>query len=606
MPTLIRLSGPYGYVLALLALVVLFVTLRATRSLLTTSPPRPSVVREQQNALLFWGLVAAVTGFLGQCAGAHQALSAILAATEISPTVVAEGFVTSFVPTLFGLAILAFAVAAWASIRLLARGRPGLQGGVGTAALLLAFVGLLGCSSAPQGPGPEGLDDGVWVMAAGPDEFLWEFHQDSQGVSCMVHDIQAGRKVNETPCREAALDGTRVSVSMDTGVRLVADVDLGRRRLQGNLLYPDGSGREAELQWRPEDAYPALRALEGDGASYAYAPPQDRGDGWMVASAGEVGVDPQALEAMVASVVRGEAGILHSLLVARHGRLILEEYFHGYGPGDLHPLASCTKSVSSLLVGLAIQDGAIPDVHTPLAGFFPRDAGVLADGWDDLTLENLLTMSLALDWSPQEAQNLHGTGPDFFRRVLSRPVVGSPGRDFAYVNANVNLLAGVLRQATGTQAEAYAEQALFAPLGIHEWDWEGMKTEGYNLMDGSLRLLPRDMARIGQMVLDEGKWNGTQVVDPEWIRASTRRHLDAGPGGEGYGYLWWLMAAPVSGGEPVSAVFANGWGSQFIIVFPSLDLVVVTTGGNDYNGKHLALAGPLGRDLLPGVSPEAN
>lgn len=603
MPTVIRLSGPYGYVLALLALVVLFVALRGIRSLLMQTPPAPSVVREQQNALLFWGFVAAITGFLGQCDGAHRALTAILDATEISPAVVVEGFVTSFVPTLFGLAILAFAIAAWASIRLLAGGRLKPRPGVGLTLLLL--LGPFACSPAPRGTGPGSLDDGVWVLTAGPDEFLWEFEEDPEGVSCLVHDIQAGKKINETPCRDARLDETEISVSMDTGVRLVADLNLDRRRLDGHLLYPDGSEREATLPWRPRSAFPALQALEGGETPYTYREPPDRGDGWPTAPADEVGVDPHALGATVASVARGEAGVLHSLLVARHGRLILEEYFHGFGPRDLHPLASCTKSISSLLVGQAIREGSIRDVRAPLAAFFPEEAEILGPGWERLTLENLLTMSMALDWTPQEAQNLHGTGPEFFRRVLSRPVVGAPGQDFSYVNANVNLLAGVLHRATGSHVESFAERTLFRPLGITTWDWKGLKTDGFNLMDGSLRLLPRDMAKIGQLILADGMWNGEQVVEPGWIRASTLRHLDAGPGGEGYGYLWWLMDTPVPGRRPVSAVFANGWGSQFIIVFPSLDLVVVTTGGNEFNGKHLAVAETIGRNLLPGVSPDA-
>jgi CubicO group peptidase (beta-lactamase class C family) len=402
------------------------------------------------------------------------------------------------------------------------------------------------------------------------------------------------------------VDGTEVSVTMDTGVRLLADLDLAGRRLDGHLVYPDGSEREAELPWSPRDAFAGLQALDRVEIPFTYAAPRDRGDGWPLASADEVGVDSHALEAVVASVVRGEAGVLHSLLVARHGRLVLEEYFHGYGPDDLHPLRSCTKSISSLLVGQAIREGAIRDVRVPLASFFADDADLFGEGWDALTLEDLLTMSMALDWTPQEAENLHGTGPEFFRRILSRRVVGAPGQDFAYVNANVNLLAGILHRTTGMQAESLAARTLFGPLGISTWDWDGMKTDGFNLMDGSLRLRPRDMAKIGQMVLGHGGWNGEQVVDPRWIQASTRRHLDAGPGGEGYGYLWWLMEAPVPGRQPVSAVFANGWGSQFIILFPSLDLVVVTTGGNDYNGKHMAVAETIGRDLIPGVAPDNN
>jgi len=380
-------------------------------------------------------------------------------------------------------------------------------------------------------------------------------------------------------------------------------VDGSGKKISGHLLYPDGSEMEVRLPWRPRDAYPALLPLPSMGRPYFYAPPPDRGDGWTVASADDVDMDPQALEGLVNAVVRGEAGVPHSLLVARHGRLVLEEYFHGFGAEDLHRLASCTKSVSSLLVGLAIQHGTIEGAHARLADFFPEDRSVLGEGWESLTLEHLLTMSMALDWDQEGAENLHGTGPEFFRRVLTRRVSGTPGADWAYVSANVNLLAGVIHRATGMHADAFAEAKLFQPLGIRSWNWEYMKTGGFNLMDGSLQLLPRDMARIGQMVLDGGRWEGRQIVDEGWITATTTHHLDTGEWAAGYGYLWWLMTASVGEEHPVPAVLANGWGSQFIAVFPSLDMVVVTTGGNEFNGKHLAVAEALVQYLLTSLVP---
>jgi len=605
MPSLILLSGPYGYFLAFLALVVLFISLRASWCILRDPDLSPQVVRDQLNGLLFWGGVASILGFLGQCDGAYRAVSAILSATEISPAVVAEGFVISFVPTLFGLGILAFAVSAWASLGLLARSRTTpMQGGGLLLLLLLPF--LSGCSERPGdsgGPAPDAITEGVWSLETGADEFLWEFDGDEGDIRCLVHDVTGGKKINETPCVTASYQDGRVAVAMDTGVRLEGRLDRAGGRISGRLLYPDGSEMEVRLPWRPRSAYPSLLPLSSTADPYTYAPPLDRGDGWGVASARDVGLDPLALEGLVNAVARGEGGVLHSLLVARHGRLVLEEYFHGFGAEDLHRLASCTKSVSSLLVGLAIQQRAIQSVQARLAGFFPEDRSTLGEGWERLTLEHLLTMSMALDWSSDEAENLHGTGPEFFRRVLARRVSGTPGADWAYVSANVNLIAGVLYAATGMQAEAFAEANLFQPLGIRSWRWDYMKTDGFNLMDGSLELLPRDMAKIGQMVLNGGRWEGRQILDESWIRASTTLHLAAGEEAEGYGYLWWLMDAPASQASPVQAVVANGWGSQFIAIFPTLDLVVVTTGGNDFNGKHLAVSQALGTYLLSSLAP---
>lgn len=603
MLNIIRYSGPYGLILSLLGLIVVFLVLRSTLTLLRAPDTRNPAVNERLNALLFWGFVSAAVGFLGQCHGTFQALSKIIRATEISPRIVAEGFAISFIPTLFGLGILGLALAGWGCLKLLSRtGGGGISSATPLFTLAILLVG--GCAEAPgqeAAGSPGDVTEGVWVMEAGQDRFLWAFDRSETGLSCMVHDINGSVELNETPCRKASLEGSTLRVAMDTGVRLEGEVQLPRGQIQGRLLYPNGDANAITLPWSPSERFPMLAARPGAEGPYRYRLPEARGDGWAVSSAEAEGMDPTGLESMVEAVDRGEMGVLHSLLIARNGRLIMEEYFHGYGPRDLHHLASCTKSVSSLLVGAAIQEGDIAGVGTPLLDFFPELRGAAAPGWENLTLENLLTMSLALDWSPEEAQNLHGTGPAFFRQVLSHSVSGTPGEDFEYVNANVNLLAGVLRQATGEQAESFATRTLFEPLGIETWNWDMMKTDGYNLMDGSLRLLPRDMAKLGEMMLDGGSWRGSPVMDPGWVRASTTWQIDAGEGSEGYGYLWWLMEAPGPDGDPVPAFFANGWGSQFIIGFPTLGLMVVTTGGNEYNGLHLSVASALMRYLLPAI-----
>jgi CubicO group peptidase (beta-lactamase class C family) len=440
-------------------------------------------------------------------------------------------------------------------------------------------------------------------MQAGPSEFLWQFATDDTGaVTCWVHELLGGKKYMETPCQSAALDGDTLGIQMATGVGYRGVLDLSRGLVEGGLLYPGGGGADAPFRWFPTGAYPTLRSRPEEAGVYAYDVPKAVGDGWPVGSAEAFGVDPLALERTVSAVIAGEAGFLKSLLVARGGTLILEEYFHEYDRADLNPILSCTKSISSLLVGLAIQEGHIPGEEARLLDFFPELESGAGSGWDQLTLKDLLTMSLALDWSPEEAEGLHGSGPDAFRRILARNVAGRPGEDWQYVNMNVNLLAGVLRQATGEHAEPFARRTLFEPLGITEWNWDYSRTDGFNLMDGSLQLRPRDMARIGVMMVSGGAWQGRRVLAEEWVQRSITRHLAAGSGSEGYGYLWWTMDPPVAG-ESLRVAFANGWGSQFIFLIPSLDLVVVTTGGNQENGKHLAIGEVLVEHLLPGVGP---
>ena len=595
MPAIVRFSGPWGLALVVLAGVVLFHAGGSALAAVRSEKETGTVLRNRTNTVLFWGVASAVLGILGQCHSVYLALNEILQAPEVSPQIVAEGFVISFMPALFGLGILAFSSLVWLSLRALRR-----EGSVILLALSLLMMGS-GCETGAQ-EGPLDLTEGVWAFEAGQDVFLWDFTLGADGVvSCVVHDVVGGREFTETPCAEVNLEGTTLSLEMPNGVRYQGQVDLGGGRIEGSLHYLDGTSLEAPFVWAPEEDYPSLSPRAPGSGPYAYRPPEEQSDGLEVAPAAERGVDPEALERTVGAVLNGEAGFLKSLLVLRGSALLLEEYFHGYGPNDLFPIASCTKSVSSLLVGLAIQEGRIPNVEAPLLEFFPQQRAEAGSGWADLTLEHLLTMSLALDWSPQEAESLHGTGPDAFRQILARTVAGRPGSDWEYVSMNVNLLAGVIHQATGEHAEPFAARALFEPLGITEWDWDYGKTGGFNLMDGSLRLRPRDMAKIGVMMLNGGRWQDRRVLGEEWVRRSLTPLLPAGSDTEGYGYLWWTMDVPGPTGSTLHAEFANGWGSQFIILFPELDLVVVTTGGNQENGKHLAIGEVLVRELVPGV-----
>ncbi len=292
------------------------------------------------------------------------------------------------------------------------------------------------------------------------------------------------------------------------------------------------------------------------------------------------------------------------MILIRDGKLVLEEYFHGYDRHDLHAIQSCTKSVASLLVGIAIDRGEITGVDVPVFEYFPVHADLRTPEWDAVTLRHLLTMSAGLDWSPREVFTVRGTGPKLFRRVLSRRVVDEPGTRFLYVGANVNLLAGVLHHATGQHADEFAGRYLFGPLGIQGWDWDQAKVEGYPSMAGTLQLRPLDMAKLGQLVLNEGRWKDTQVVSSGWIRESTARAMTMGqgPNRDEYGYLWWRPPMP-DDGTSERILVASGWGSQFIHILPQLDAVLVTTGGNNFNGRTGDLGAVLRRHLKPAFEP---
>ncbi len=443
------------------------------------------------------------------------------------------------------------------------------------------------------------LTAGCWVGRVGQESYVFRFEHRAGRLACMTHTLRDGKQTMQMAADEVVFDAPDLRLAMPTGVVYTGAVDFRDGRIDGSIEGRTGKGMELPLTYADPESLPGLLARGADDPA-AGSRPDDAGDGWKIAAPEEVGLDPGAIAGFVEGVIAGRAGLLHSCLVARSGRLVAEEYFHGYGAQDLHALASACKSVSSLLVGAAIDDGDIEGVDEPLRRWFPVEEYPRGEGWADPTLRDLLKMSLGLDWSAREAEAEHGTGEDFFREVLARDAAFAPGERWLYVNAEVDLLSGVLAEATGEGPEIWARKKLFKPLGITEWRWNYGAEGEHRLMDGSLHLRPRDMLKIGQMVLDGGTWNGRRVISGEWIAESTARHMDA-DGTNGYGYLWWRMAMPTPGGG-TDIIAANGWGSQFICVFPEQDLVVVMTGGNQDNGKHMAPGLLMAQTILPGLA----
>lgn len=454
-----------------------------------------------------------------------------------------------------------------------------------------------GCSSSSSQVAD--ITSGAWAGAGGPDTFLFELEgTPPDSLFGIVHVMTDGKMTSELAITRASYRPPTIEMFVQaTNATYRGQVDAARGRIQGGLTFGGQAGSDMELEWVDPSGFSGYRALAQDGP-YTYRQPLQGIDGWQTTTPEDVGLDRGALEALVNGIALEKAGLIHSLQVIREGRLVLDEYFHGYTPDDLHRLASATKSISSLLVGIAVDRGLIPGVEEPLLRFFDQSGGA-TKRWSEETLRDLLTMTMALDWTAQEMDTVHGTGPDFFQQVLSRRVVSTPGTEWNYVSANVDLLAGVIFSATGQHADAFAREALFAPLGITAYDWEYGKRNGYVLMDGSLQLRPRDLAKVGATVAAGGVWDGRRVISKEWIDESTRTHMSTGqlPALGGYGYLWWTGEMPTSRGT-TPVVVANGQGSQFIMIFPNLDLVVVSTGGNDDNGRHLAVGQVLAETLL--------
>jgi CubicO group peptidase (beta-lactamase class C family) len=271
---------------------------------------------------------------------------------------------------------------------------------------------------------------------------------------------------------------------------------------------------------------------------------------------------------------------VHSLLVIRNGYIVAEAYFYPFARGSKHDLASVTKSFTSTLVGIAVDKGYIKSVQQPVLDFFPgRTIANVDANKRAMTLEHLLTMTSGLQCinEPSEVTlSQMMASPDWVQFMLDLPMSDEPGTRFVYNSGGSHLLSAIIRETTGMSASAFAQKHLFEPLGISDVVWpfdpQGVNNHGW----GSLKLTPRDMAKLGYLYLNEGCWDGKQVVSPEWVAAATREHVFLhGTLQDGYGYQWWCWWVSPRG-HGYSAV---GRGGQRIFVLPYKDMVVAVTAG---------------------------
>lgn len=329
--------------------------------------------------------------------------------------------------------------------------------------------------------------------------------------------------------------------------------------------------------------------------------PATASGGWQTASPEAAGLDGALLAELTDDIRAGEYLNIHSLLVVRDGKLVFEEYFAGpderrgdplgvisFDANTLHDGRSVTKSVTSIVFGAAIAEGAIESTDMPVLDFFPEYADLKTPERMSIRLRDVLSMTSGLKWDegsrpygdPLNSETAMDNAPDPYRYVLEQPIVAEPGSLWEYNGGNTMLLAGVIERATGMGLEEYTEKVLFGPLGINEYEWL-QYPGGIPIAASGLRLLPRDMAKIGLLYLNNGQWNGTQIVPEAWVRESLSPQAmiaDRPTGFQRYGYHWWLGTARV-GNDSVPFAAAVGWGGQRILIVPSMDLVIVVTAG---------------------------
>jgi len=353
--------------------------------------------------------------------------------------------------------------------------------------------------------------------------------------------------------------------------------------------------------------------------------PTSLDDSWATASPESVGMDGARL-CTIAARLQLMGSEVHSVVVVRHGKLVFEQYFpgldqpwgekeaqHEFTPTTRHDMRSASKSVISLLVGIAIDHKLIAGADEPVTKFFPEYQAVKQAGWDAITLRHLLTMSSGIKWDetlpwnhPDNDEPHLALDSDPLGYVLSKPIAAPPDTLWVYNGGGTDLLGSILERASGKKLQALAREALFGPLDVTDFEWKNYPRNGKPAAAAGLRLRPRDAAKIGQLVLNRGTWNDRQIVSADWIEKSiTPRFQAAGyfGGTMFYGYQWWIGRS-LADGKEVKWVAAFGWGGQRIFVVPERDLVMVTTAAQYGKPKEgLAAMDILANVIIPAADP---
>ncbi|WP_413306870.1 serine hydrolase [Bacillus sp. 1P10SD] len=265
-----------------------------------------------------------------------------------------------------------------------------------------------------------------------------------------------------------------------------------------------------------------------------------------------------------------------SCLIQREDTLVFEYYKNSKMKDKQHKVNSVTKSVLSILVGIAIDRGDLEGVHQPISDFFPN----LTDLQNQLTIEHLLTMTSGLDWP--EFTNWGGrpmpmiNSRDWVQFILERPMVEAPGENMNYNSGCSHLVSAILQMATGQPLTGYADSYLFKPLGIKDYIWYS-DAKGIVIGGFGLTLKAEDMLKIGQLMLHEGDWNGQRVVSKDWVKESTKPRFHPYNKIGSYGYHWWILTDEDRQPAQPPVYFAMGYGGQYIIVAPENQLIVTFT-----------------------------
>jgi CubicO group peptidase (beta-lactamase class C family) len=326
------------------------------------------------------------------------------------------------------------------------------------------------------------------------------------------------------------------------------------------------------------------RILKSENANL-YSVPENLNDGLQTGNVANSGLDTALLREMMKKIIDGVYPNVHSILIIKDGKLVFEEYFYEYDKDSLQELRSATKSFVSALTGIAIEKGFIKSVNETVLPFFPEyTIQNNSDAKKQITIENLLTNQSGLDCDISNDKSVGNEtkmdySDDWVRFTLDLPMIDKPGGKGMYCSGNPVTLGRIIEKTTHTPLPEFARENLFTPLGITHFKWN-FKPEKINAEDYcQLYLTPREMAKFGLLYLQNGSWNGRQIVDRAWVKQSLEKHSVVQ--GVDYGYLWWIKYLNADGVKYYGKG-AQGNGGQRIYIWQEQNMVTVLTGGN-YN-----------------------
>ena len=425
--------------------------------------------------------------------------------------------------------------------------------------------------------------ENIWIAKLKKPEIIdtdylvfLEFFQDAEGeLQAIIQSNKENRKVH-FEIEEVKLSGSKITFQI-TNPNFHIEANIRREAQTIELSYRNAGG-ERQIALRklsPEDQI-GYRPADPT-KTYTYEEPTSI-KGLETASFTDVGMDSSLL-GLFSQMNNGEYEHIHSLLIYKQNKLVLEEYFHGYQRDDLKDIRSAFKSISAMLVGKGLDDGFLPNVNTPLLDSYPQYDTIQGTAKRLITIHHALSMTTGIELEDED--EMQWNHPDWVGYKLSLPMVAMPGEEYTYSSGGMNLLSGVISHSTQEYLPHYLFTSLLLPMGIEDFQMLS-SPYGRGYLAGNALFRPVDFMKFGVLVLNEGKWNGEQLLSTSWIAEMTSPKVSITyPKGAEYGYLWRILQREIQG-KKYQTIEAWGNGGQFLIVIPTLEMCISFTGGN-YN-----------------------